>query len=276
VPGGLVRRYSLWNDASDPGLYRIGVLKEVSGRGGSRAMHDTVMQGDVLTIGAPRNQFALVAGAPRSLLMAGGIGITPMLCMAQELARRQEAFEFHYSVRSAARAAFLDRLAVPALHDHVRLHFDDGDPDQRLQIQAVLQSQPAGTHLYVCGPKGFMDAVLQGARNLGWPEELLHYEFFQADAKSLDGDAAFDVRLARSGRIVRVAADRTVVQALAAAGVDVPVSCEQGICGTCVTTVLAGRPDHRDSFLLPQERAAHSCFTPCCSRSLDGELVLDL
>jgi vanillate O-demethylase ferredoxin subunit len=234
------------------------------------------MQGDVLTIGAPRNQFALVAGAPLSLLMAGGIGITPMLCMAQELARRQEAFEFHYSVRSAARAAFLDRLAVPALHDHVRLHFDDGDAEQRLQIQAVLQPQPAGTHLYVCGPKGFMDAVLQGARNLGWPEELLHYEFFQADAKSLDEDAAFDVRLARSGRIVRVAADRTVVQALAAAGVDVPISCEQGICGTCVTTVLAGRPDHRDSFLLPQERAANGCFTPCCSRSLDGELVLDL
>ncbi|SEB08711.1 PDR/VanB family oxidoreductase [Variovorax sp. YR216] len=276
VPGGLVRQYSLWNDPTEQGIYRIGVLKEPNGRGGSRAMHEAVEIGTLLQVSAPRNQFALNESAGSSLLLAGGIGITPILCMAQALARRERAFSLHYCTRSRDRAAFLERLYAADLAGSVHLHFDDGPASQRLDIDALLQRQDPATHLYVCGPKGFMDAVLDAAKKSGWPDDRVHYEFFRADPVHLEGDAPFEVRLARSGRIVAIPADRTVTQALAEAGVDVPTSCEQGICGTCVTPVLEGTPDHRDSYLMPDEHAANDCFTPCCSRSRSPLLVLDL
>ncbi|MBO9651128.1 MAG: oxidoreductase [Variovorax sp.] len=276
IPGGWTRQYSLWNDPTDEGVYRIGVLREANGRGGSRAMHEAVDTGTVLQISAPRNQFALVESAGPSLLLAGGIGITPILCMAQALAQRKRAFSLHYCSRSRERAAFLERLDAKDLAGSVHLHFDDGPASQRLDVHALLQRQDPSTHLYVCGPKGFMDAVLDAANRFDWADDRVHYEFFRADPIHLEGDAAFEVRLARSGRVVAIPANQTVAGALAAAGIEVPTSCEQGICGTCVTRVLEGTPDHRDSYLMPDERAANDCFTPCCSRSRTPVLVLDL
>src|SRR5206468_1216613 len=146
-----------------------------------------------------------------------------------------------------------------------------------LELAALLRSgETRHAHVCVCGPKGFMDAVLSEARRQGWPEAQLHYEFFGAEVVAGENDQGFDVVLANSGKVVRVDKAQTIVRALAAAGVEIPISCEQGICGTCVTRVLAGVPDHRDLFLTPAEQAANDQMTPCCSRSRSSRLVLDL
>lgn len=274
IPGGYVRQYSLCNDPSERGLYRIAVLREDNGRGGSRAMHE-VCAGGQLQIGLPRNLFELGANKVRSLLLAGGIGITPIFSMAQTLAASGAPFELHYCTRSAKRAAFLEQIGARLPPDNVHLHHDEGSADQKLDIDVLLGAQGLDCHLYVCGPKGFMDAVLKRARTLGWGEERLHYEFFSA-APIADGESAFDVKLGRSGRLVHVRAEQTVIEALRAADIELPTSCEQGICGTCVTRVLEGIPDHRDAFLMPEEQAANDCFTPCCSRARTLVLVLDL
>ncbi|AOB32731.1 Vanillate O-demethylase oxidoreductase [Bordetella sp. H567] len=275
LPNGIMRQYSLCNAPWERHCYRIAVLREAASRGGSQAMHDTVRENDLLDIGVPRNLFALAQSAQRHVLLAGGIGVTPLLCMVQHLAAMGADFGLHYCTRSVARTAFRAQLSDAAYAGHVQFHVDDGAPEQKLALDAVCTPTP-GTHLYVCGPKGFMDAVLGAARARGWPEDSLHYEFFAADAAPVDGDAAFRVKLASSGRVVEVPADCSVVHALAKAGVDVPVACEQGICGTCLTRVLEGVPDHRDLFLSPDEQAGNAQFTPCCSRAKTPLLVLDL
>jgi vanillate O-demethylase ferredoxin subunit len=276
LPGGLTRSYSLCNDPTETHRYLLAVLRDPASRGGSQAMHERVNEGDLLQISAPKNHFALAHDARRSLLLAGGIGITPILCMAERLALTGAGFELHYCTRERARTAFLDRISSSAYAAQVRFHFDDGPAAQRLDIEGLLATPQAGTHLYVCGPKGFMDAVLGQARRSGWPEAQLHFEFFSADVKPQVGDAAFQVRLASSGRVIDVPAKLSVVQALAEAGVVVQTSCEQGVCGTCLTRVLAGEPEHRDLYLTPEEQAANDQFTPCCSRARSALLVLDL
>lgn len=276
VPGGLTRQYSLCNDPGESHRYLIGVLRDPASRGGSAAMHDTVREGDTLEISAPKNHFPLAHEAKRSLLLAGGIGVTPILCMAERLAVAGAEFEMHYCTRSKERTAFVERIGASGFAARVQFHFDDGAAEQKLDIPALLATPEAGTHLYVCGPKGFMEAVLDTARAQGWPEAQLHYEFFSAAPVKSDDDASFEVRIASSGRTVRVAAAQTVVQALAEVGVEVPTSCEQGVCGTCLTRVLEGTPDHRDSYLTDDERAACDQFLPCCSRARSALLVLDL
>ena len=276
LPNGITRQYSLCNDSAESHRYLIGVLKDPATRGGSRAMHEVVKEGDLLQISPPKNHFALTHGASRSLLLAGGIGITPILCMAERLAVVGAEFDMHYCSRSRERMAFHDRICSSAFAAKVEFHFDDGAPQQKLDLQALLATLLAGTHLYVCGPKGFMDAVLNTARAAGWPEEQLHYEFFSAEVVRSDNDGSFEVKLASSGKVVRVQKDRTVIEALAAAGVEVPISCEQGVCGTCLTRVLEGTPDHRDVFQTAEEQAKNDQFTPCCSRSKSAMLVLDI
>jgi vanillate O-demethylase ferredoxin subunit len=276
LPGGLVRQYSLCNPPDEAQHYRIGVLRDAASRGGSRSMHDLVEVGQALTISAPKNHFPLAAGAGRSLLLAGGIGITPILCMAEALGAARAEFEMHYCARSRRHAAFLDHLAAAPYAPRVQLHFDDEAPAQRLDIPALLAAPDAQTHLYVCGPRGFIDAVLSSARAKGWPEALLHCEFFAGEVVNSDTDAAFEVALQRSGRVVTVPKGITIVRALEDAGVPVMVSCEQGVCGTCLTPVLDGVPDHRDSYLTPDEQAANDQMTLCCSRAKSARLVLDL
>lgn len=276
IPGGATRQYSLCNDPAETHRYLIAVLRDAGSRGGSVAMHDSVNEGDVLSISAPKNHFALAHDAASHLLLAGGIGVTPLLCMAERLAQVGAAFEMHYCTRSKARTAFALRIAASVFASRVAFHFDNGPADQRLGLDAVLADPQPGRHLYVCGPKGFMDAVLATARAKGWPEGRIHHEFFGAEVAARADDGSFEVKLASSGRVIPVAADCTVVQALADAGVSVATSCEQGVCGTCLTRVIEGEPDHRDMYLTPEEQAAGDQFLPCCSRSKSPRLVLDL
>lgn len=276
LPGGLIRQYSLCNDPAESRRYLIAVLREAASRGGSSAVHDRVGEGDMLTIGAPRNHFALAEAAPHSLLLAAGIGVTPILAMAEALAARRADFSLHYCTRSAERVVFGSRLEQAPLAGRVQLHLSEGAGANRLDIAATLAAVPAGSHLYVCGPARFIEATLNAAHAMGWPEARLHREFFAAPEHDDAGpEQGFELQLARRGLTVRVEAGQSAVAALQAAGVEVPVSCEQGVCGTCLTKVLEGTPDHRDAYLTDEERAANDQFLPCCSRAV-GRLVIDL
>jgi vanillate O-demethylase ferredoxin subunit len=273
---GLTRQYSLCNAPHETQRYVIGVLRDAASRGGSLAMHDGVNVGDVLTISAPKNHFELFQDAKQSILLAGGIGVTPLLCMAERLAAQGASFEMHYCSRSEDRTAFMQRIQSAPFHGNVQFHFDDGAAEQKLDFKSVLAAPVSGKHIYVCGPKGFMDAVLEFARTAGWPEPQLHYEFFAAEVQHLETDGSFEVQVLGSEQIIVVTKDKTVVQALAAAGFDVPTACEQGVCGTCLTRVVSGIPDHRDQYLTPEEHAANDQFLPCCSRALSPRLVIAL
>lgn len=269
---GLVRQYSLCNDPAETHRYQLGVLRDPASRGGSAAMH-ALVAGDTLEISAPKNHFPLQANAAHSVLLAGGIGVTPILAMAQSLAHAGASFEFHYCTRSAATMAFRERLACDDLRARTHLYHDDG---RRADLQQLLAAPRADTHLYVCGPSGFMAAVLDAARAAGWSEANLHREYFAAPETPSAPGGAFQVTVQSTGRVIDIAPDQTVVQALAAHGVEIQTSCEQGVCGTCLTRVLAGEPDHRDAYLTDDERAANDQFLPCCSRARSGMLVLDL
>lgn len=275
LPGGRVRQYSLCNAPTETHRYQLGVLLDPASRGGSRSVHQDLAEGATVRISAPRNHFPLVP-AQHSILLAGGIGITPLLSMAETLSQAGADFELHGCSRSVARTAFLPRLRGSAFADRVQLHFDDGDVVQKLDARAVLGRPAPGTHLYVCGPKGFMDFVLGTARGLGWAEANLHCEHFAGAAQDRKDDGSFEVRIASTGRVIRVAKDESVVAALAAQGVDIPISCEQGVCGTCITRVLEGEPEHRDLYFSDAEKAKNDQFTPCCSRARSALLVLDL
>lgn len=274
VESGLVRQYSLCNAPSERHRYLIGVLHEENGRGGSSAMH-ALVEGDMLRISEPRNLFALDPQASHSLLFAGGIGVTPLLAMTEDLADRGAPFTLHYCARSEARLAFKDRIADPKIGPNVAIHLLDGPEEQQLRCDEILASALPGTHLYVCGPTGFMEHVLERAKAQGWDDSRLHREFFAAAPVDHANDGSFELVL-KSGRVISVAADQSAAQALEAAGVSVPLSCEQGVCGTCLTKVLDGEPDHRDMFLTDEEHRANDCFTPCCSRAKSQRLVLDL
>ncbi|MGH8122732.1 MAG: PepSY domain-containing protein, partial [Rudaea sp.] len=276
IGAGLVRQYSLCNDPRESHRYLIGVLRTPQSRGGSSALHAEIHEGDRLRISAPKNYFPLTSGAGRSLLIAGGIGITPILCMAETLAASNADFQLHYCTRSPARAAFTERMRQSAFARDVALHFSAAGASQRFDFGAMLGAPDWSTHLYVCGPDGFMQAVIDSAKTLGWSAHNVHREYFAADVAHADNDVEFDVKIASSGVVVRVARDKSVLAALAAHGIDIPSSCEQGVCGTCVTRVIAGVPDHRDKILDDEERGRNDRFTPCCSRARSPMLVLDL
>ena len=275
LPDGLVRQYSLANDPRDTHSYLIAVLRDANSRGGSSGMH-ALEEGATIAISDPKNHFALAHSAQHSILIAGGIGITPILCMAERLAHVGASFDLHYCTRSPERTAFAERIRSSNFADQAHLHHDDGPPDQKFDATAAVGQPRDDVHLYVCGPTGFMDWVLGTARELGWPDTRLHREYFAGVATASADDGAFEVQLASSGAVIRVAPDQSVVAALAAAGVSVAVSCEQGVCGTCLTRVIDGTPDHRDMYLTPEEQALCDQFTPCCSRSRTPRLVLDL
>lgn len=273
LPGGLVRQYSLANDPHDATHYRIGVLRDPNSRGGSVAMHDQVHEGDTLAISEPRNHFPLVH-APHTILLAGGIGVTPLLCMAQRLAATGASFELHACNRSLPRSAFVGEMQ--AFGDRFHLHLDDGDAAQKLDLPAVLRQAPTGSRIYVCGPGGFIDFVVNTAKAQDWPADHVHLEYFGAAPQDTAGDKAFEVRIASTGKTFTIAADKPITTALAEQGVEIMVSCEQGVCGTCLTRVLEGEVDHRDLYLTDDEKTRHDQFLPCCSRARSPLLVLDL
>ncbi|OOV89740.1 PDR/VanB family oxidoreductase [Pseudomonas sp. MF4836] len=273
LPDGLVRQYSLCSDPADPGLYRLGVLKDPASRGGSEAVHATLCEGSVVTISAPRNLFPLAVDAQRSLLIGGGIGITPMIAMAYALHARGADFELHYCGRSRSQAAFLQELASAPFSQRVSTHFDD-EPAGKLDLNAVLGTAAPGCHVYTCGPSGFMTWVIDAATAAGYGDEQVHREYFQVE---VDGSGeAFEVHTARSCKTLQVHAGQSIVQALAEVGIAIDVSCEQGVCGTCLCDVLEGEPDHRDVYLTADEREANDQMLLCCSRARSGRLVLDI
>jgi vanillate monooxygenase ferredoxin subunit len=275
VPGGLTRQYSLCNDSGEQHRYRIAVLRDAASRGGSVGMHDAVREGDVIHISEPRNHFPL-HHAKRSILFAGGIGVTPLLCMAQRLAKIDADFRMHYCTRSPERTAFRDEIAASAFAARVQFHFDSGPPSQKLHLEKVLAQPDPDTHLYICGPTGFIDWVVGAAKAQGWPTDQVHLEYFGAGPQDTSGDGTFEVKIASTGKVYPVAKDQSVVHALQAHGIEILTSCEQGVCGTCITRVLEGECDHRDLYFTDDEKAKNDQFTPCCSRAKSGVLVLDL
>ncbi len=272
IRSGLVRQYSLASDPTRDGPYRLGVLLDPKSRGGSTAVHADFTLGKQIRIGRPRSNFPLIQDAAHSILFAGGIGITPMLSMAYALDAAGQSFELHYCGRSRDRLAFLEDLAQ--FGDRVKLHLDDVPSDQKLDIEMVLGSVDAGTHVYCCGPNGFMDFVTASAARLGWPETSVHLERFGAEVNA-DG-APFTVVAERSGVTFEVVPGETIAGNLLAHGIDVPLSCQSGVCGTCVTSVTSGMPDHRDMVLTDQEKAANTKIAVCCSRSKTKRIVLDI
>ncbi len=277
VRPGLVRQYSLCNDASEQHRYVIGVLRDPASRGGSIAVHDELQEGQEIRISQPRNHFPLMPGATRTLLLAGGIGVTPILCMAERLAHTNAPFSMHYCARSPERMAFREQIQASAYADKVQLHFDNGAEEQRLDLAAVLQQQCEDTHLYVCGPAGFIDFVLSGAKAAGWDDDRIHYEFFSAKEIDTSQDQSFEVQVASTGQVFTIDHNQNITSVLEEAGVGIMTSCEQGICGACITRVLEGAVDHRDQVLSDSERNEEGWFTPCCSRGHAGQrLVLDL
>jgi len=276
LPGGPVRSYSLCNDPGERHRYVLGILKDANSRGGSRAVHEALQVGDALTIGLPRNHFALDPQADSSLLLAGGIGITPLLAMAEQLQREGAAFALHYTASTSERMAFAERLANAPYAQNVHFYLSQENPARRLDLDSLLAEPVAGRHLYVCGPQRFIDAVLASARAQGWAESCLHWEFFAGAPTAGEADVEFELEIASSGQVVPVGPGQTALQALQAAGIGVPMACEQGVCGTCLTRVLGGAIEHRDLYLTPEEQAAGDQFLPCCSRARSPRLVLDL
>jgi len=274
LPNGMIRQYSLVNPPGEPDTYQLGVLKEKSSRGGSAWIHETLAKADRLHVSEPRNLFPVVKTARRHILFAGGIGITPILSIARHLSALGADFAVYYSVRNKDEAAFYQDLL--ALSDCARLLADGRDAAQTVLLKA-LSNPSDDTHLYVCGPMGYVEAIRNVARLKEWPDSHFHTEAFCASPLPSDAvDRAFTIRLGRSGVTIPVGEGQTVLRALRAHGFDVPFSCEQGICGTCLTKVISGVPDHRDQYLTDEERAANDQFMPCCSRSKTPELVLDL
>jgi vanillate O-demethylase ferredoxin subunit len=275
TPGGYVRQYSLCNGPADAGRFAIGVLRHSDSRGGSIDMHQNVREGDLLGITGPRNNFPLVPEAQKSILLAGGIGVTPMLSMAEHLSAAGADFWLHYCTRSIERTAFRSWLSAAPYAKRVSFYFDD-DPGRKVDLRALLSAPDTGTHLYVCGPTGFLEFVRSAARDLEWEEGCIHFEYFSPAPVDAAGDTDFEVEISSTGRVYRIPAGQSVTTVLARNGIEIPVSCEQGVCGTCLTRVLEGIPDHRDTYQLAEEQARNNQFTPCCSRAKTARLRLDL
>jgi ferredoxin-NADP reductase len=275
LPNGTTRQYSLCGDRWDAHRYRIGVLREPAGRGGSAYVHDHLAVGDVVGLGGPRNNFPLVP-AGRYRFVAGGIGITPLLPMIRQAALLGADWELLYGGRTRASMAFVDELAgIDGGTDGGRVRIVPQDEHGLLDLAGFLGAPDPGTRVYACGPAPML-AALAGA-TAEWPRHAVRTERFVARELGAPArDTPFEVELARTGRTVTVPPDRSLLAAIAEAGVEVLSSCRRGTCGTCETGVLAGEPDHRDSILDDDERAGGDCLFPCVSRSLGDRLVLDL
>lgn len=269
TPSGAMRRYSLVNDGTAPDRYVIAVKREPQSRGGSASMHDSAAPGSRLTVSRPENDFPL-ADAPEYLLIAGGIGITPIQSMARQLDAQEKPFRLIYCTRSADRAAYLDDLRR-AYGDRLLVHHDDGDPEAAFDFWEEFET-PGRGHVYCCGPKPLMEEI--EAISGHWPETAIHFEDFKPVEVVRADDTAFEVELKRSAEVLTVPADQSILETLRANGKQTVSSCESGTCGTCKTRLLAGNPDHRDMVLTDEERDSRIMI--CVSRATSGRLILDL
>jgi vanillate O-demethylase ferredoxin subunit len=275
LANGLVRSYSLVNSPGEQHRYVIGVKKETAGRGGSRFIHEQLRVGDVIDIGAPRNNFALREDARRSILIAGGIGITPLACMSRRLEELGKPWELHYAARERCSAGLVPQLAAfgPKVSFYFPTEFCATPRAERIDIGQIVQDAPRDAHIYCCGPGSMLAAF--AAATAGHPADQVHVEFF-SNADAIDTQGPFEVVLAKSGTTLVIPSGKTILDVLLARGIDAPYSCLEGVCSSCETRVVSGIPDHRDFILTTQERAAGDRMMICCSRSKSRTLVLDL
>ncbi len=270
----LVRNYSLcgWDEAG--GWLSIAVKREPNGRGGSKAMHD-LQVGAAICIGGPRNNFPLVTSSEPIVLVAGGIGVTPLYAMATTLQKADRSFDFHYLVRSQSVAAFGDDLAGLKLGG--RYHLFCSDNEGILDFELLIARYAANTHYYVCGPPLMLEAFLKAQKRLG--RGTVYFERFgipEISAESRGYDRAFEIILNSSGEVIQIPADKTILQVLRDANHEVEYGCAEGVCGTCITDVLGGEIDHRDHVLTEDERLDGDCMCICVSRAKSGRLTLGL
>jgi len=270
LPTGMARSYSLINHPDEHDRYEIAVALDLQSRGGSRYIHENLNAGDQLAISEPKNNFPLNERAAHHVLLAGGIGITPLICMIHRLEQLQASWELHYCARSRSNAAFVQALEK---YDQTRFVFDDEQFGRFINMEAVIARAPGESHFYCCGPQGMMAGFAQATSAL--PPERAHVEYFSA-REGAERKGGFLVELSRSGRVVAVPAGRTILETLLDEGLKVNYSCADGVCGTCEVRVLAGTPDHRDSLLTEAERASGATMMICCSGSKSEKLVLDL
>jgi ferredoxin-NADP reductase len=270
LDGHMERHYSLCGDPSERFHWRVAVLREPVSRGGSAWLHASLQPGDVLRATGPSNQFALVDAASH-IFVAGGIGITPLLPMMRELEQRGSAWRLLYGGRQRGSMAFVKELE--AYGERVRIQPED--EQGLLDLKRWIGEPQPHTVVYSCGPERLLAAV--EAQCEAWPEGALHIERFRAKPGALEGaSGSFEVVLAKSQRSCHVAEGETIIEALDRIGIHVPRSCGEGTCGTCLTPVIDGIPDHRDSFLMGKKRAANKSICVCCSRAATPRLVLDL
>ena len=270
LPNAVERQYSLVNYGPELSEYVIGVKLDPKSRGGSIFMHSQLRVGTLVTILPPRNNFPLDETAEHTVLMAGGIGITPIYSMVQRLIALGRSWELHYSCRARADAAFLRELEkFPQVH----FHFDDEHEGRVLGIPAIVSTLPKNSHLYCCGP-GPMLAAFEAA-TAAWPAAQIHVEYFTPKFAAAQ-EGGYVVELARTKKELIVPNGKSILQVVREAGVDVPFSCEEGICGACETRVISGTPDHRDSILTESERKQNATMMICCSGSKTPRLILDL
>ena len=279
LAGDMARCYSLLNDPAERHRYVIAVLREENGRGGSAWMHDVLAEGDRVSCPPPRNTFPLNEEASEHILIAGGIGITPILSMVHRLRALKARFVLHYCTKDVASTAFREEL-TRTIPDKVAFHHDGGDPSRGLDLSRLLADRPRDSDVYICGPRGMIDAARQAAKH--WPAESVHFELFSSGATTRTpaeslGEESFTVELARSKLTLTIPPHKSILAVLADHGIVLPSVCKEGWCGTCKTRVLSGKVDHRDDILEDEVKASNTFMQICVSRALPGHtLVLDL
>ncbi len=268
-----VRQFSLAGDPEDRSIYLLGVLREDEGRGGSIKIHQLAEEGSPVVVSQPRNHFPVQDGPGRHILMAGGIGVTPLIAMGHELARAGRPFTLYYKARTRAQAAFIPELEAVPWREHVHFHFSDED---RLDISTVLNDYQPGDHVYTCGPTAFMDAVFETAAGFGWPEDAMHREFFSVPEGDAWENKDFEIELGSSGQVIAVPEDRTITEVLADHGISIDVKCSDGLCGVCTCGYSSGDVEHRDYVLSKAQQDEK--MTLCCSRAVEegGRITLSL
>ncbi|MDG2428275.1 MAG: Rieske 2Fe-2S domain-containing protein [Acidimicrobiales bacterium] len=273
LPNGLVRQYSLTNAPGQGSLYRLGVKLESDSRGGSSCLHETVKEGDVLAISEPRNNFSLRRDAVKTLLVAGGIGVTPLLSMAHTLRNNKLDYELHYFAQTDGHLAFPEVLQE--FGDAVVLHLGLSPEATSKELTALLLGYKSAMHVYVCGPGPMLEAARRIASEEGWPDTAVHFEYFR-NTIEIDSSSSFEVSLARSALTLEIPSGKTILEILRANGITLMSSCEQGACGTCEVPVVEGDPEHQDVYLNDSEKAAGQRIMTCVSRAKSPRLVLDI
>ena len=275
LQNGMIRSYSLVNDQSERNRYVVAINKDAESRGGSSFIHETMRAGDILTISHPRNNFALQENATHSVLIAGGIGITPLLSMVRRLEALGRSWELFYAARTRPATAFLDELNALRANARANIHvnFDQEPSGRMLDLPAIVKDAAKNAHLYCSGPVSMLEAF--EAATADRPADHVHVEYFKAKEKPAVA-GGFEVKLARSNRTITVQAGKSILNALLDAGIAASYACTEGVCGTCETRVIEGTPDHRDLFLSKEEQAANKTMMICCSGSKAPTLVLDL